>query len=351
MPNKAAKRNKAKQKKAKLAKAVDNPISNASAAVSDTAAELTATFTSLALGSSSTPAKLPTASVSGMVEIRDIPGKGKGVVALVDVPAGTRIIKEAPVMTMTAGDPAEVEEKIAKALSTLSSEQRAAFSELHNADPSHPQHNWTTFNTNALPLGAGSPKGAVYATLCRINHSCLPNTHHAWNENLKLETIHALRDISKGEEVTIAYTLDGTRAERRALLHNQFGFECQCEVCSASDEDIAASDARRRQIAQLDAGIGDPMRVGMMPGAVMAECAILARLLEEEYKGDSALAARTYYDAFQVAACHSDIAAAKKFARDAYECRVKVEGEDSPLTRRMKKFSQNPRSHPAYGMY
>lgn len=357
MPNnKSAKRNKAKQKKKAQATKATQAVEAKPATAADAAAEVTTTLDShsLADGSSSTtPSAFDTPSATStddMVAVVDIPGKGKGVVALLNIPAGTRITKEAPYMIMTAGNPSEVDTNITKALTKLDEKQRSAFQSLHNADPSHPCANYAIFNTNALPLGVNSPKAAVYPTLCRINHSCLPNAHHSWNENLKMETFHALRNIRRGEEVTIAYTVDGPRAQRRALLQNKFGFECQCEACGASDEEVAASDARRRQIADLDERIGQPMRLRMMPGTVRAECACLVALLEEEYRGLTALAARTHYDAFQVAVCHRDLAGARKYATEAYECRVLVEGEDGPETRRMRKFSQNPRSHAAWGM-
>ncbi|EJT47497.1 hypothetical protein A1Q1_03609 [Trichosporon asahii var. asahii CBS 2479] len=358
MPNKSAKRNKAKQKKkAQLAKAVPKEGAVKPEVAVDTATEVTYSLEALTIADNSAPSassQTPTNSATAansMVEVVEISGKGKGVVALVDIPSGTRIMKEAPYMVMTAGNPSEVDAKITKALVGLSAEDRAAFQSLHNADPSHPCANFAIFDGNALPLGANSPKGAVYPTLCRINHSCIPNAHHSWNENLEMETIHALRDISKGEEITIGYFLDGCRAERRAHLQNKFGFECNCEACSASDDKVAESDERRRQIAMLNAQIGKPLRVGMMPADVLEECAVVLCLLEEEYGKDTALAASTYYDSFQVAACHGYAPGAKTFARGAYRCRVKVEGEDSPETIRMKEFSEDPSLHPAWDIF
>lgn len=204
MPNKSAKRNKAKQKKkAQLAKAVPKEDAVKPEVAIDTATEVTNSLEALTIAdnsatsaSSQTPTN-PATAANSMVEVVDIPGKGKGVVALVDIPSGTRIMKEAPYMIMTADIPSAVDARIKRALAELDDEHRSAFLSLHNANPSHPFPYWSTFDTNALPLGPNSPQGAIYPTVCYINHSCIPNANHCWNKNLKMETIHALRDIKK----------------------------------------------------------------------------------------------------------------------------------------------------------
>ena len=39
----------------------------------------------------------------------------------------------------------------------------------------------------------------------RPNHSCLPNAHHRWNENIGVVTVHVVKDIALGEEIVITY--------------------------------------------------------------------------------------------------------------------------------------------------
>ena len=87
-----------------------------------------------------------------------------------------------------------------------------------------------TWLTNALPInyedGHGSSaveEAAVFETICRINHSCLPSCHHEWNPAIGadgLETVHALRAIAPGEELSISYLMPAgrTRAERQQRL-------------------------------------------------------------------------------------------------------------------------------------
>lgn len=91
--------------------------------------------------------------------------------------------------------------------------------------------------------------------------SCLPNAHNSWNSVAKCETIHAIRSIDAGEEITISYDKGGPSGSRRTHLKDAFGFVCDCSVCSLSPLELQTSDVRRLQIQHLDDAIGDPNRV------------------------------------------------------------------------------------------
>ncbi|KAL4779641.1 hypothetical protein BJX76DRAFT_361620 [Aspergillus varians] len=56
-----------------------------------------------------------------------------------------------------------------------------------------------------LGIYAANAFGSVFLLASRINHSCIPNIHFAYNPELKKETFHAVRDIASGEELTIMY--------------------------------------------------------------------------------------------------------------------------------------------------
>lgn len=65
----------------------------------------------------------------------------------------------------------------------------------------------------------------VCAQASRINHSCLPNVHHCWNQTLGAETIHATKDIGKGEELLTTYIkICRTHAQREKEL-DRYGFK------------------------------------------------------------------------------------------------------------------------------
>jgi hypothetical protein len=289
-----------------------------------------------------------------MFEVGTTPDKGRGIFALVDIPKGKRIIQEAPLLVVKEDRypiPERMDKRISEALKTLSAEDRAIFHSLHNAFPDRPCKLWETFQCNCFPLG---PDIAVYATLCRINHSCNPSAYHSWNANLGMQTVHAIRDIRKGEEITITYGVGDilTRAERREYLRQGYAFECACELCGASDVEVAASDGRRREIKALFAANDDDVRPEMTPDAVLQDCLRLQHLRELEYgSADNPFAASAWYDAFQVVACHGRMEDAIAFATRAYHARVQLEGEDSPDAQLLHRYMEDPRVFHCFGLY
>jgi hypothetical protein len=292
----------------------------------------------------------PTVTLSALFEIREIPGKGKGMVAAVDIPKGTRIIAEEPLI-LIAGGPGEIMEARAKReYDRLSPRKRAIFDSLHVAHPDSPNKLMAVFDTNSLP--AGLINGAVYENISMINHSCNPNGYHSWNANIQKETIHATRDIPKGEEITITYGIDESllRDSRRVRLKRLFAFDCMCTHCDVTDEQAEASNVRRLQIAHLSINIEKPDRVHVAPDAVLSDCNALGLIREVEFGPGHGYTAATHYDALQVAVCHGRLRQAKNYATLAYRARLVLEGEDSPETQRMKGFMNNPRSHYAWGM-
>ena len=189
-----------------------------------------------------------------VVKVVDIPGKGRGVIACADIAAGTLLLSEKPLFTNTFtgyGGSKDLEAFFAARLKSLTKEQQKQFLTLHNANPDMPPFAGT-FKTNALPCGSGSMIGGVYPTICRINHSCLPNAQNTWHEDRRQLTIYAIRPIKLGDEITIPYHEGGPKAERQADLQNNFGFTCTCELCSLPLINQSESDVRQRKIKQLD---------------------------------------------------------------------------------------------------
>ncbi|KAL3426788.1 set domain-containing protein 5 [Phlyctema vagabunda] len=284
-------------------------------------------------------------------EIKHIPGKGKGLVARFNISKGTRIICEKPLLTTGPMPPDQLESFLATKLKAMSRESQQQFLSLHNNSRTKKPFSGT-FKTNALPCGSGSPVGAVYPTVCLINHSCLPNAHNNWNSSEEHETIHAIRSIERGAEITISYDRGGTAGERQAFLQESFGFTCTCSGCTLPSSSIQASDKRRTQIRHLDEAIGDPLRMMRSPQESLRDCHSLIQVLDLEFDGcASALVARLYYDAFQISIAHGDQARASTFAERAYKARVICEGEDSPATLRAKALALQPTLYSNFEAY
>ena len=122
--------------------------------------------------------------------------------AIVDITTGTRIVYEKPLFIVRPGPEETLEKVIASKLKALDRNIQRQFLSLHNNFPGKYPFGGIV-RTNALPCGSGSPIGGVYPTLSYINYSCSPNAHNNWNSKEEHETIHAIRTITRGTEITI----------------------------------------------------------------------------------------------------------------------------------------------------
>lgn len=236
-------------------------------------------------------------------------------------------------------------------LKAMSKSSQRQFLSLHNNSPGKYPFGGI-FKTNALPCGSGSSIGGVYPTVCFINHSCIPNAHNSWNSNEEHETIHAIRPIKSGAEITISYDHGGSSSVRQAFLKESFGFICTCSGCTLPPSLIQASDNRRTLIQTLDEAIGDHLRMMSSPHESMRDCYTLLQVLEQEFDGCAgALIAKLYYDAFQISIAHGDQARASIFAERVRKARVICEGEDSSETLRVKSLALKPAGHCSFEAY
>jgi hypothetical protein len=198
-----------------------------------------------------------------LYKIESIPGKGRGLVASSEIAMRTRILSEHPLFTLASAVDS-LECNVVAKVKTLSKEQQRYYLSLYNKNPEMGIFSGI-FRTNALPCGVGSITGAIYPTICLMNHACDPNAHHSWNSATGSETIHALCDIKAGEEITISYNRDEPASVRRANLKSSFGFDCTCGLCSLPPAEIQHSDARRLRIEELDEEIGNSASVMNTP--------------------------------------------------------------------------------------
>lgn len=79
-------------------------------------------------------------------------------------------------------------------------------------------------------------RSAVYPTLARINHSCVPNAtcEQETQREKFLMRLRATEDIPNGREVTIDYIgVDGypRTNERQQALRDTYHFTCSCALC------------------------------------------------------------------------------------------------------------------------
>jgi hypothetical protein len=118
-----------------------------------------------------------------LFDIREIPGKGKALIARFNIAQGKRILLEKPLFTTpNLLPPAVMEKNLATKLKALSKIEQRQFLSLHNNFPG--KHLFSgIIKINALPCGPDSVISGIYPTICLINHSCLLNTHNSWNSD------------------------------------------------------------------------------------------------------------------------------------------------------------------------
>jgi hypothetical protein len=108
------------------------------------------------------------------------------------------------------------------------------------------------FYNNNFSLSGPNGRQAVFLTVARLNHSCVPNAQGNLNTALPGSqfTIHALREIAEEEEITISYLHGelGIRSARQRRLKDGYGFECACEICSANDSGERHEQSHRRRL-------------------------------------------------------------------------------------------------------
>jgi len=105
------------------------------------------------------------------------------------------------------------------------------------------------FDTNAFMLVNDDSiweRLGICLPATRMNHSCLPNSFHYWNEKLGQHVVHVIKDVSAGEELTIAYVQPvQARTARRGQLRAKYGFDCGCAACDLSTVFGRESEQRR----------------------------------------------------------------------------------------------------------
>jgi hypothetical protein len=280
---------------------------------------------------------------------QSIPNKGQGLIATRNIAPGMLILSEAPLFTTESlTDEATTEKDLAKIIKSLPKQGQRAFLSLHNNFPGQPNPFSNIVRTNAYPLGSNSGVGAIFPVTARINHSCRPNAQQWWNPRLEKETVHAVREIKEGEEITMSYIQGGASSVRQSELRDHFGFQCTCELCSLPSDLLRISDKRLEEAAMLDEAIGNPTTVRTTPEKALRDCGRLLAIFKREGINDTRVA-RVWWDAFQICAMHSDAARARVFAERCRKARVLCEGEDGPNSVELVGIIDNPEADENFG--
>ncbi|KAH6621604.1 hypothetical protein B0J18DRAFT_399699 [Chaetomium sp. MPI-SDFR-AT-0129] len=196
-------------------------------------------------------------------ELRDLPNKGKGLIATRPIPRGRIFMIDYPAVLADTKLPRHVKqaqgrELMAEAIGRLSTRGREEVLGLarQNEDEERKKRvpvSEDVMKTNSFVVEVmGREYMALFPKIARMNHACKPSAVTRFNSTTLSNTAMAFRDILPGEEITISYSTFGLPSTiRQQNLLSGWGFTCTCDLCTAPPADLAASDNRREKVSRL----------------------------------------------------------------------------------------------------
>ena len=177
-------------------------------------------------------------------------GKGTGLFALHDLPPGTEILTEPALFSIR-----NVGDNFTKVNTTHLESQAAqhpAFGGLFcppNPEPTLERR--FRVNSMAMTTPTGRSKKCtqdIFLEASRLNHSCIPNAHFTYNQNLNRITVYAIKTIKQDKEIFVTYDAEKayeTTQVRHEDLTINYSFKCDCKACD--DSPFASTSKQRRQ--------------------------------------------------------------------------------------------------------
>ena len=169
-------------------------------------------------------------------EIREIPGKGKGVVATRRIPKGTNLMVDYAALLadesfMLKVKRAEGRRLMTRSVIRLANNKKEVLGLARSRTDMDLGENWEKmagveevikradqevlgaviediYKTNSFSMGGDDfTVAAVFPRISRINHACKPNAYTFFTRRRLIKTIVSQRDIQPGEEITISCKL------------------------------------------------------------------------------------------------------------------------------------------------
>ena len=182
--------------------------------------------------------------------------KGKCTFATKDIKQGTRIIKERPTLRFGAfTDPKTVYShflnlnpqdrcsilrlsyRVKQERYYLRRIRNNELSDVLNQSKTHPIPSveeaakvLAIYDDNQVQLQYDS-RPEVALQIARINHSCIPNAAVTWNSLLEIYTVHAVKDIKKGDEILYSYVYIPEPRDKRRERLRMWDIDCKCWAC------------------------------------------------------------------------------------------------------------------------
>ncbi|KAK3390710.1 hypothetical protein B0H63DRAFT_410660 [Podospora didyma] len=207
-------------------------------------------------------------------DIVDVPGKGKGVVANRRIRRGEIIIVDFPAVLigthfLTDAAPHHRRRILKQAIKQLPERTRERVNGLTKREGEYEVDSILGQNSNSVVLGDGEIHVGLFTEAARINHSCRPNAYFRFSEERLTMEVGAYRQIETGEEIVMSYVpVTAKHTDRRNYLKENWGFDCKCSLCLASELDVSDSEGRRRRMTELKESVLHARREGFFQDAI-----------------------------------------------------------------------------------
>jgi len=182
----------------------------------------------------------------GTLAVKDIPGKGKGIVALRDIEIGEVLLKEKPLLLFPAGN------GLTEALTKMPEINKRRVMQLYDRE--------NTANTKRVLgilmtncLAGRCATSVLYYMISRFNHSCIPNVII---DQQFPTSVTAIENIKEGMEISWCYNGDAMyqdRWTRNEELSQGWSIPyCKCPCCTLQGEEAKQSDANRLALKDVE---------------------------------------------------------------------------------------------------
>jgi hypothetical protein len=198
------------------------------------------------------------------VEVFQTSYDGKGVRAVRNIPSGTLLLQENPLIENIKPDRniKKYRRTLQRYMEQFRRKEKIAFIRLSCQPQKDTKEDGLISRMQMNAFSLDSTGQTIFPRISSFNHSCRPNclfTPDIYN----VASIRALVDIREGDELTIDYSPDDIEAlkpveERKAFIESRWGFHCACDAC----KDQPTTDENRNELNRLTRllGLGKPRR-------------------------------------------------------------------------------------------
>jgi len=207
----------------------------------------------------------------------EVPGKGRGLFATRTLDVGEIVVIEKPLVVIQSSDNEDIMEVLMNLPPDIKTKMMQ-MSDQGEADTNLSDFLSALMLTDQAPMLAetdmkvlvemmkkfranmyGAPGlgdwTAVFPIICLINHSCSPNVLIVDHQDEESLEVRVCRRIIEGQEILISYYIFAgfpLRQERMEMIAEDRFFQCMCELCALSGENLSEDENIRGEIRRLD---------------------------------------------------------------------------------------------------